>query len=300
MFSLAPIRYRRAVCPTLGPIRNVETGWVSVLGEACAVCEAYLIDNLIARPDRARVFGRADGTAVHASVTIARYMAISAAFERWAHLSLLQSPERAAYGFDLDPTATGLAAFPGATARGARRCAWYNAVGRWSLLAWWEGRLASRSRLTRWGEAVEAEEILTPLSGVTTVLLHLRLPEGFHAYAHAAGPDFDRAAAKAALRLAHNRVVLERLLRQVGAVGGPNCADLADEGGRRILFFATETGHALLRRRLGAAPARPLAPQVLVDREVPGPWTRFSSLWRVLFAPPSGDFLQRRDDCFFW
>jgi hypothetical protein len=41
-------------------------------------------------------------------------------------------------------------------------------------------------------------------------------------------------------------------------------------------------------------------PRVVFDGEITGPWSEFTTVWRVAIEPPTMEFLQKRDDWFFW
>jgi hypothetical protein len=70
-----------------------------------------------------------------------------------------------------------------------------------------------------------------------------------------------------------------------------------------LLFFSTPAGHAgfFARVRAGAAnPAGRAQPEVVFDGEIPGPWSEYASVWRVVLRPVSAEFLADREDYFFW
>ena len=67
---------------------------------------------------------------------------------------------------------------------------------------------------------------------------------------------------------------------------------------RRSLFFALDEGHELFLERL-RSPARAAAELKLVyDGPVPGPWTKYADVWRVVYAPPSRRFLGPEENYF--
>ena len=70
---------------------------------------------------------------------------------------------------------------------------------------------------------------------------------------------------------------------------------------RRCLFFATEPGHELFLERLRSTPRRPSAhPKLVFDGHVPGPWSQYADVWRVVYEPPSDRFLGFEENYFLW
>jgi len=113
MFSLAAINYRDVFTSDGGPIDRVSSGSIDVLGKQAHQANAYLAPGLIRGKPALCVYGNADGTGASGSAQVARHMAISEALERWAFYELSQGDESAKYGFDVDNSTNGMAAFPG-------------------------------------------------------------------------------------------------------------------------------------------------------------------------------------------
>src|ERR1022692_2454767 len=70
--------------------------------------------------------------------------------ERWAFRVKVRAPDRELYGFDIDESSNGMAAFPGLFHTEARKRALLEAVERASVIAWWEGVLDGEVRSTDW------------------------------------------------------------------------------------------------------------------------------------------------------
>jgi len=155
----------------------------------------------------AKLFSPVDGSGTHRTAVVARHIAVSEAIERWALLTVLREDRGEKYGFGVDPTSNGMAAFPGILARQARRFAWLEAVERYCLFAWWEGRAEGGFIKTQW-EGVSGVEIHGPFDArkVRVVVLFARTESGRYAYGHAAGENFAQATA----------VALFKRLRSVG------------------------------------------------------------------------------------
>jgi len=298
MLNLAAYRYRAALADSGGPIDRLLMADVTILGRREFLANAYLKPGLGAERTGHRVFSPAHGSGVSPSPMVARFMAISEAMERWAHWELHADAE-GKYGFAVDPSSNGMAAFPGLSRRQARTGALMEAAERFNLLHWWEGHLPAAESGTPWA-GVHAATICSEAPGVT-VILFKRTAQGFHAYGHAAALDYKSACHKAAIEMERHEMVLAHFARTHAG----SLKEALPEGmhpiERRSLFFATEAGHELFLERLRSTPRRALArPRLVFDGAVPGPWTRYADVWRVVYAPPSDRFLGVEENYFLW
>jgi len=299
MLTLAAFRYRKIMADTGGPIEKLTLCDTLILGVRQFQANAYLRPDLITWKVSSEVFSDAAGTGTADSPMVARYKAISEAIERWAHMALVSLPERGCYGFEVDPSSNGMAAFPGIRQRQARPAALWEAVERFNVLSWWEGRLDGTVTETRW-PGVRAVVIQSELPGVT-VILHRQAVHGHHAYGHAAGPDFDSACERAAMELErHDFVVRQYLLVHAGGVDDclPSTTHAIE---RRSVYFAQAEGYEKFQERLRTPRWLPkLAPRLVFDGPVPGAWSKYADVWRVVYEPPSERFLSNDGRYFFW
>lgn len=296
MLNLAPLRYRDVLAANGGPLEEVTCRETSLLGERWFTANAHLREDLSAGVGKKQVYGNASGSGSDRSPLVARFKAISEAMERWAHWAMFRSAEAARYGFDVDPSSTGLAAFPGLVARQARAAALMEAAERFNLLHWWEGWLVARPARSPWS-GVDAAVIESEAPGVT-VVLHRRAEHGHHAYGHAAAATFAEACRHAAIEMQRHESAVGRYVTVRRGEEPP--ADMHPIE-RRSLFFASDAGYAVFLEHLCGKPIGARAhPQPVFDGAVPGPWERYAHVWRVLFAPPSLRFLSRELPYFFW
>jgi hypothetical protein len=291
--NLAPVRFRRACAPG-GPIAKIAWTTVGLYGSTIHQANAWLAPGL--RPTRRRgIYSDADGTGSAATATVARHKAISEALERWAYDATHVGPLGELYGFNVDATSSGMAAFPGLVATTARRIAFTEAVERACLIAWSAGETSSRIRDTEW-PGINAVEIDNPIGGACVILFR-RNEGGFYAYGHAAADSFSGACERALVELGRNELVLGKAFARAGR-GELQTANLFE---RRCVFFAGDEGHrSFLRRVGGAAPHAKWRPRLLIDAEILGPWSEFVTVWRVLFEPPVRNFLTNEVDFFLW
>jgi len=242
------------------------------------------------------VYGDSDGTGTHGEAGVAKHIAVSEALERWAFYATVQSERAEEFAFDIDPTSNGISAFPGIGGKGARRNSVLEAVERFSIISWWEGRGRWRLFDTDW-PGVSAVAIDGPFGGVT-VIAYSRTSYGMYAYGHAADESFGAACGKAVIELArHERVLYAWWL---GFLSGDQRAP-SDVFDRRCIFFGSEEGHELFLRRIQDSRQTDTTDAVVVcDRAVTGPWANYATVWRFALRPPSSEYLFGSDDYFFW
>lgn len=291
--SLAALRYRSVFTADGGPIERVTTSDCSVLGQSQRQANAFLRPELaVGKPSHA-IFGHADGTGSSLSPAIACHMAISEALERWAFLATFRSAHAIRYGFDVDRSSNGMAAFPGLFRSQAARRARMEALERYAVISWWDGRF-------------NAEIRPAPFAGVELVRIHHNAGEGEvvvliqktragYSFGHAAGRTLTSAAMRAAVELARSDFVITAHRAKGALVQAANYLE------RRALHFSTEEGHGQFRERLARAADRP-APcwRPVFDGEICGPWTRWATVWRCAVAMPTRDYLEPQADFFFW
>jgi hypothetical protein len=293
MLSLAALRYRDVFVEDGGPIERVLTGDFNILGQPQKQANAFLKPELTAGKSPYAIYGQADGTGSAGSTAIACHMAISEALERWAFLAMHNRPEGRRYGFDVDRSSNGMAAFPGMFHAQAASRARMEALERFALIAWWDGRLP-------------AEKMCSPFPGVDLVRIHHNVGAGEVvvlvqrsragvAYGHAAAGTVRAAACKAAVELARADFVLVAHRAKGALVQAANFFE------RRALHFSTDEGYAEFERRLETRPDRP-APRwaTAFDGAIPGPWSRWATVWRHAVAMPTDEYLNPHSNFFFW
>jgi len=295
MLSLASFRYRNVLAEYGGPVAAIEMGTFPVRGRKLTLANASLNPGLTMRRSTTLFSATADGTGVHELPSVARHIAVSEAMERWAFSALVRSDMAAEYGFDVDPSTCGMSAFPGLISRQARKRSVLEAIERFSLMAWWEGRAKGRRFDTDW-PGISAVAIDGPFGGVT-VVVYARTQWGGYVYGHAAEESFTGAAERAILELARHEWVL-RSWWLARLAGEPRTPSNVFE--QRTLFFATEEGFEVFNRRVeqGASGTAPDI-DVLCDCELPGPWSDYATVWRFALRPPSDGHVHGGKDYFF-
>jgi ribosomal protein S12 methylthiotransferase accessory factor YcaO len=299
--NLAPLRYAKVLAGSGGPIESIEHGSVTSETGPLHQANACLSKALKLQRPETEVFAGVDGTGSHASAMIARHMAISEAMERWAFLSLGGSDTAPAYGFDRDPTTTGMAAFPGLLKSSARNYALSEATERACIARWWRGHLNHRRIET--GQAHRSViEIENPLGSDSVIVTWSTQPDGWTAYGMAAAGTQGNAILKAIIEMERARVVLAHFHEHHPGFDERNLEGIKNYMERRILYYAMPNGHAAFRKRTRQTGTR--SPQggdrLVVDREIKGPWSRYATVWRALFDISSSEHVDPRVMTFYW
>jgi hypothetical protein len=294
MFSFAPINYRAILASDGGPIDRITSSTLDVLGRKEPQANAFLVPGLVKEKPALSVYGNADGTGSNQSAQVARHMAISEAMERWAFYHTSQGDDAAKYGFDVDSSTNGMAAFPGLFKVQARKRAYLEALERWALVSWWSGHM----RASLVGDSlfgVTALRLEHSAKFGEVAVLFRRSAAGHVSYGYSAGSTFRSAMARAAVELARNEFVVGYYKLCSVARDVPNYFE------RRCLHFAGEEGHAeFLRRVFDRRPLRESVWSVKFDAEIVGPWSKYATVWRVMPEMPSREYLDPKNPFFFW
>lgn len=281
MINFAPFLYRDIVSDSCGPIGKVELTETQILN-TCGGYEAlaYLHQSLsLTKFDVFYLYSNADGSGSASTKNEAIYKAISEALERWAFYVTFSSSDKERYGFLIDPSTTGMAAFPGLFKFQARSLAYREALERYALVAWWAGLLPLRKLNYR--EGIVAYEIVTADSSPSVALLTRKVGERF-VYGFAAHKNFKKACLKAEIELERNAYVLT-LPFEI-----PKEKEISTLE-KRLLYFSESEGRKLFEQRVFTSlklEAFPPLPKLCVDSEIKGPWTKYTTVWRCLFTYP--------------
>lgn len=303
--SLAPFRYRSIL--GTGPLSRLESGPSSLWdGTACFDAAAELKAEL--RTDglpQTVLYSQADGGGTHRSAVIARHIAISEALERWAFYTCSTAPSLNKGLFGIDDSTTGMAAFPGITTAAARQQATREAIERWAILEWWRGTLPAVS-FKPLDPRISGIEIMTPFRAWHVVILWADCEPGAEsrAYGFSAAKDRLTASNKALIELTRNSRALANY-RKLIAKGDGSAINLVHPYERRLAYFSSRSGAAIFQARVAAsgAPGFPIRvlPERIVDEEIQGPWSKYATVWRVLFRHSDGPEIEyHRPDVFYF
>jgi hypothetical protein len=287
--NLAPWLYRNILAIDGGPICDIATRIIdaadSLLGVKQYETLAYLNPSISPfASHRQFVYGNVDGTGASENQSISVYKAMSEALERWAFAST-SSQNKLGLGFIFDPGTVGFAAYPGLSKRVARNNAHLEALERWAICAWWEGKLPGEMLS---GHSFETIRI-RPTSTVSVLIVSTEVERSLFAYGFAAGTNEDITRIRAVTEM-------DRTKRSILCIGNEVDRESLPLLERRLCWFATSEGNAEFKLRTNKSlNQKPLVgpPKKLIDTEVVGPWSKYATVWRVLYEPVS---TKPRDD----
>jgi hypothetical protein len=281
---IAKLLYRDILSTDGGPILELKHRRVNYFEDAFE-SYSYLSIDLIADGKSkygGKIYGRSDGTGYSTNLKKAVYISISEAIERWAFLSCVSSGK---YGFSIDSTTNGMAAFPSLLSRYAIEKATLEAYERWCLIEWWNG-------------SIDGELIKDIQPGLNIVLfsyknwfscIAFKNFESFRAYGFSGGKTLNAALYKAKIELYRNYELLSNF---------DFSQDVEDIVDKRILYFAKE-GQKMFDERVYDSKSRSAIPKLIVNNEIKGPWTKYAIVWRCLFQHSTSKFLDK-DHYFFY
>lgn len=286
-----------------GPIGRLEDGRERIMGRDVYSAHAYLKPSLT-ESSLACTFSvdLPDGAGEGADLDTARFRAISEAIERWALRDVrLDAGLFKRLCFDYDPSSNGMSAFPGLFRSSARRAALREAIERHCLILWWEGKLMAR-QLPDPFRGIRAAQIENPFSRDSVVLVWRMVRQHYYVYGFGLGKTHEHAAWRAVVECHRmSGVVGEHYARRHNMT---ICHVEAVENlfERRALYYSLVDGFEEVLRRLEDSrySRSHYKSQVLVDEEVRGEWSRYATVWRVVYEQPNRDFISRRTDYFFW
>lgn len=223
------------------------------------------------------LYSSCDGTGTSLYKNIAVYKAISEALERWAFYLTMASHESNKFYFNINPSTTGMAAYPGITTKHARENAIMEASERWAIHEFWRGKLPiveHRNVI----KSLRHYEIVSELKNIKISLLSYNSDEKF-LYAFAADRSLESSYGHALIELSRNLRVMKKLTKE-----NLNFCNFKDISDRRFIYFASTEGHDLFNRKINSAPKSPLTkPKLLCDLELKGPWNKYTKVWRYLY-----------------
>ncbi len=226
------------------------------------------------------LYGNPDGTGTDKYKSVACYKAISEALERWAFYQT-KDENVIKYGFDVDPSTTGMAAYPGLFKSQARNIAMLEALERWVISEWWSGCLSSFTL----ADVQLPQNIVIEIVGygvVAVIWNQLDSSSQNIAYGFAAGSSAKLAIEKAECELQRNIFVLKNYFEKESQI---NLSMLSLQE-QRLVWFSKPEGHRLFLDRVSKSKLDMQTnkiPKLLVDKEVIGPWSSYATVWRCLF-----------------
>ena len=183
----------------------------------------------------------------------------------------------------------------------ARRAARREAEERHTLAAWWSGKQES-SEFAAAYPGVRAIELENRVGHSRVVVLWRRLEDGTQAYGFGAGGNLREACWRALVEMERSAHLLKSFFIENPGFGEDDLSVIENYMERRMLYYALPCGQKEFQHRLDMrqGPGTGPRPAPLVDLEIPGPWARYATVWRVLYPLDTVDHLIPQLNTFFW
>lgn len=292
---MAPLFYRNVMWQDGGPIRKID--FYKSNHDYSAY--AYLNSNLLPGWGKnSQIFDNVDGAGTHKRKNIAIHKAISEALERWAFYFCFESANKSLYGFDLNPSTTGMASYPSFSTKPARLHAFCEAIERWGLVQWWHQKL-SHSLIYISKNQIHFEAIQIPFKTVQMVLawFYDQKEESLF-YGFAVSKKRSQALEQALVELNRKKTVVKNYLKH-----NPGCSveylisRLKFKNEKRLLYYCLGPGKFFFLDRVKEKyfKKQGKSPRLCRDIEIKGPWTAYTKVWRCLFEVDKEESFSNQD-----
>jgi hypothetical protein len=298
MLNTSYWNYRHLINNPNGPIEKIS---YILPKERCGFATgfealSYLNKSLGLKDEKLyKLYGNADGSGWDINLSTAVNKSISEALERWAFLAISKN-SKYTYGFDIDSSSTGLSAYPSLIKRPARNRALNEAIERWALSYWWSNALDAE-KLSINDKDVTVFKIKTPWKNRHTLVCFKEVTlksHSFVCYGFSTDNTIQSAFVRAKVELVRNYIVLEKYYESEKTI-----ADLESIYEKRLVFFSTSDGFNAFKEKVNSKSKKLICdfPKLLIDAEIPGPWTKYATVWRCLLeskiqpSEPHNDFL---------
>lgn len=290
--NLAEFKYRHILEKDGGPVSSIDYfKHESYEGHHFF---ATLKPNLILENQNLKIYKQGGGQGSSNNKSLAYYKSISEALEYWAFYEIknnFSDQQKTSLGFTLDPSSNGMACFPGFFRNSPRMYALYEAIERWSLIAWWDGFLSMRELTPL------TYEIITPWNNIRTIILKSSsLISQKPIYGFATDKNLNDAIERA-------KVELDRNSRVIDTFYASPTLNLESTMEKRLVYFSTPIGESNFNeqiKRSQKVKKNLSKPDLVIDGPILGPWEKYAYLWRCLFIPTSYSFLDSSNDDYFF
>jgi ribosomal protein L9 len=283
--NLAPLKYGKILRKDGGPLDRISVSSITHNGQGYYQANSYLSAHLNIRQNPLFVFGESSGTGTHTSRMVATHMAISESLERWAYYFLNQIGHRRTYGFDREPSTIGMAAYPGLFPEQARKRAKREAIEHYCLSNTYRGGLRC-IHLNTDPHKGTVTRLENPISKDTVILAWRTSEDGLTAHGSACEGNMAKAIEKAQIEMERSMFALHHFFKRNRGIQQRSLSRIQDKQEMRIVKMALQGEKTTFQKLLQNPPlsVRPPAPKMVIDRMIPGPWQKYASVWRVLYA----------------
>lgn len=301
---MAPFWFRDLHYKGVPVFSDLSHATIDVFGlsrvQACSRVNTALPVTPVIKSEPLQIYGSGTASGTSDKKSVAIYKAISEGLERMVFDLSVDSGK---YGFYEDPTTNGMSAYPEFFARQCKERAMYEAIERFTLACFWEGKASARvghtckllGKLNQRIELYFLESSIFP--NTPTVLLHYYDSSlDFHSYGFSCASSADRSVDQALVELHRNWSVLKHFLKA-------SVVDIQNLGEQRLVHFASVHGWRQVYEKIRRAPsssAYVIQPKIFYDGPISGFWNRWVKVWRHSLKMPSRHYLQGPVDYFFF
>ncbi len=224
--------------------------------------------------EHSKIYRNGDGSGTDQYKNVAVYKAISETLERLAFYEMVDTHEKE-FSFDTNPTTTGMAAFPYFNSSSARKNAKAEAIERWAIHEFNKSRVPISSIQSNIPH-LKHYEIHTPFKEVTVSLLVYKIND-FYVYGFAGGSSLNHSFTRALVELDRNIRVMSKSYEKKNQ-------DFTATVDKTIYYFSTDAGNQKFNSLIESSPKKIINtnPKILCDKELIGPWTKYTKVWRYL------------------
>lgn len=273
MLNLAPWYYRHLLYPN--DFIEVPEFYNVKLGNGESYFEANVVLKEKHRPlwiEKSSLYKDCDGSGASEFKNVAVYKAISEALERMAFYYSVDSKQ---FGFNENPTTTGMAAIPHFRKIHAQRYAMLEAVERLGIHLFNLSKLKTNE--IKRNDSIKHFVLDLNLNKVIVSIVASKY-ENFYIYGFAGGYTLEQSFKKALIELERNRRLFIKNSNFIS-----NKLSVVDES---LLFFASESGNEKFYKLIEKSPqsSLPINNKLICDEEIIGPWSKYTTVWRALYS----------------
>ena len=277
MISFAPLFYSKLI-NNKEIIYDISYYDVTLIdGVKLFESQVTLNSNLRCNFDKSEIYSDVDGGGTSKYKNIAIYKSLSEALERWAFYDNVNSTSgRVQFGFDINPTTTGMAAFPSLTIKCSRALAYNEAVERFILDCFNHGIGKYVEHKTEIN-GLRHFELLTPFENHYVSILNYNSGSRNY-YGFSSGKSIKDSFSHSLIELSRNIRVLEKISNNF------NYEKLNNINDKRLIYFSKDEGNIeFLEKFLKLSNTIPFRPEIKIDSEIKGEWSKYTKVYRILF-----------------
>lgn len=286
----------RALTKFGGPIADINVYEVLLDNKKYFQANSFLLSDFRNGIKPLLLYSTCDGSGTSVNKNTAIAKSISESMERWSFYQLKTKNQNfSLYGLDVDPTTNGFAAYPGLFTSASRYQSLIEALEKWAIIEWGAENLSLS--MIDFREHFTVFEVNTYHPKLKVVLISGKI-SNFYSYGFACDAEYDLAIEKAKIEYYRNINVLQRYYSSPSSIN----QDLG-KFEKRLVWFSSQDGHDEFERIVSKTLNKKIMcrePKTITDTQIIGPWSKYSTVWRILYQCSNYDYLTEKVDVFFF